>query len=228
MNTGFMAAVARKRAAPRPDILWWRLNEGTGTTISGDGINGGDDGTTDAAWVTGKSGSGSALDFSSQDAATDSSITYGASIITACGWVYLDSTSGLQILWESSADFNGSDATFIAFVNSGTVVCSIHSSASEYRIHTSTAPATGGWVHLAAVYDNSTTTGNVDIFYDAVDQAAPATTSNKGAAATFSAEKLYAGARASASLRYNGRLDDLRIYTGDQSAKLAAIMADAQ
>jgi len=230
MKGPLLGAALRRNAAtsPIPDVLWWKLNEGSGTSITGDATNGGDDGVTDAAWLTGKSGGGYCADFNgtSQDAASSAAITYGTNKITVCFWAYFDSTSGTTILLESSANWNSNNNSWICYLDSGRINAGVRDSAG--RVEYVTAPSTGAWVHIALLLDNSTTTGNVDIYYDGVSQSTTVSTNSKTSIQTFSAYTLYAAARARASLWSNFRMDDLRIYSGDKTAFIAAIMADAQ
>lgn len=217
-----------------PQILWWKLNEGSGTSITGDSSSGGDDGPTDAAWVTGKSGSGGALDFipaNSDDALTSASITYGVNVITVMGWFYFDDNTGTKFLYESSADNDSTAHTFVLAFVGGNLVGQIHgtSPSSTYRKESITAPATGAWTHIAVVFDNSTVAGDVKIYVDGSNQSTTVNTDTKDAAANFSAQVLYVGSRAAGSLFYDGRLDDFRIYNSElNSTAINAAKDDPQ
>lgn len=227
---GGLGAVAGGGGAPTPDILWWKMNTGSGTSIAGYASGGGDSGTTDASWVTGKSGSGYALDFNgtSQDSRSTATMTYGAGVLTVCAWVYLDVNTGSRVIWESTQNPNSFAATFTLFLDSGNLNAMIHGT-SGYRSEYITAPSTGSWTHVAVVYDNSTTTGDVGIYIGGSSQSTTIGTNTKASSADFIAGYyFYAGARGQTSLFMDGRLDDLRIYSGDQSASLADIIADAQ
>jgi len=215
-------------SSPTPELLWWKLNEGSGTSIAGAASGGGDGGTTDAAWLTGKSGSGSALDFNgtSQDAATSSSITFGANIITISGWFYFDATNANQILVESSSNLNANNDSFSLLIDAGQLYLNVHN-AGAYRSGTCAAGATGVWKHILAIADRSANPNVMTIYIDGVDQAA----TQSGlltAVANHAAYTVYVGARGGTSLFYNGRIDDLRIYSGSKAANVTAIMNDAQ
>jgi len=206
---------------PEPDILWWEFTEGSGTAI---GATVGPNGTTDASWVTGKTGSGFALDFNgtNQDAATSAAVTYGTNTITICAWVFPRAAAGTRMLFESSASY-GNPNCFGIFVDGALLYVSNSGATGERQEFTASAAA-GAWVHLAVVL---TPTDN-KIFLNAVEQATTIQINTRTGTADYATQTLFVGARNNSSLFANGSLDDLRIYSGDVSADLAAIMADAQ
>ena len=231
IKSGLLAVANRRSAVPTPDILWWKLNEGSGTSIAGSGSNGGDGGATDADWLTGKNGSGYALDFNgiNDDANTSASITYGTDKLTFCGWFYFDDITSTQVIMESSANWNSSSDSFLIYLDAGAFFAGLRDNGAKYRVESITAPSVGSWVHLAVLLDFSSATGrDVKIYVNAVEQSTTISTNYSPIARTFAAYKLYVGARGGTSLFFNGRIDDLRIYTGDKSADLTAIMNDAQ
>lgn len=206
--------------APTPDILWWKFLEGSGTDI---GATVGTDGTTDASWVTGKTGSGFALEFNgtSQNAETSNTVTYGTNTITLCAWFWFDVTTGTRMLLESSATYITPNC-FGIFVDANLLYASNTGATGERQEYIAFS-TTGAWVHLAVVL---TPTDN-KIFVDGVEQATTITNNNRTGTADYSAQTLFVGARNSGSLFFDGRIDDLRIYSGDVSADLALIMAAA-
>ena len=232
LNVGVAAGA---EPAPTPDILWWKMNAGSGTALTDSGSNGGAGGGTDADWVTGKSGSDYATDyngtshnsFTGTAPSTYTAITFGSDVLTVCGWVYFDATDSARILWESSTDWNGGSGRFVLFLVSGVLRAGITDSGQ--RAESYTPPSTGSWVHVTAVYDNSTTTGDVKLFFDGAEQTATAlTTDTKTASNNFTAQVLYVGGRTS-TLFFDGRLDDLRVYSYELSqAQIDAVIADPQ
>lgn len=83
--------------SPVPDIFWWRMDEGTGTTITGAANNGGDSGNTISDWATGQSGLGFSLDFdgSSDVASNSTALNFGGiSSFTISFWINPDTTNG--------------------------------------------------------------------------------------------------------------------------------------
>lgn len=216
--------------SPTPELVWWKLNEGSGTSIAGSAAIA-DDGTTDASWLTGKSGSGSCLDFdgSTDDAATSSTIAFGTQTLLVTAWVYFDATNGTQIIWESSASYSANNDSFICFVNAGQITVGFSQPAGNTWIESGQAPATGAWTHLA-VYYRATGGGNnnITVYYNGADQSFTTSSTTATAARNFSTQTLFVGARNSGSLFFNGRIDDLRVYSTDQTSSLADIGTDAQ
>jgi hypothetical protein len=204
---------------PVPDILWWKFTEGSGTSI---GATVGPNGTTDASWVTGKNGSGFALDFNgANSASTSTTVTYGTNTITICGWFWF-TASGSVFLLESGPGFPPPNSVGI-YQTVGELYVSNSGTTGELseKVAFST---TGEWVHIAVVVSPT----EAKLFINAVEQSTTNTSNNRTGTSNFADQTLYVGALSTGAYMFNGRIDDLRIYSGDQSAELAAIMADSQ
>lgn len=229
---GMMARNATAGASPAsaPDIFWWKLNEGSGTSITGDASNGGDDGTTDGTWVTGASGSGSALDFNgtTQDAATSSAITYGTNRITISFWLNCNPVDSRMIL-ESSANINSADGAFYVYKVGAAQIEATAKNGTGYRAERFNIP-TNAWSHVMLAWDGSSTAGDWEGWTNGVHSVTVSTnTSTRTAADPMNAYVLYAGARGASSLFFDGSLDDIRIYTGTNIiSSLSTIYADPQ
>lgn len=217
-----------------PEHQWWKLNEGSDTAIA---AQVGQVGTTNAAWVTGKSGSGFALDFngSSHRASTTAALELAASqTITILAWVWVDSLVATQILFETSANVNNNDGAFLLYADGGNLFGYvadpvIGDSQNGCSKRSTTPPATGEWVHVAVTFDNSTAGGNVKMWFNAVAQAMTLTTDTHVNAGNFADHRLFVGARNEASLWFDGKIDDLRINEGELSVDaITAIMNDPQ
>lgn len=198
--------------APDPDILWWKFNDGSGTAID---ATVGPDGTTDASWVAGKSGSGFALEFdgSTDNASSNSQIAWGTNIMTICAWMYFDTVSGTQILLEDSPNYNNNQEAFAVFLDSNLLNVSMRDVNSlQYRSETCAPPSTGQWVHIAIIFDRTVATGDIRVFYDGVEQSMTITENSHNNTFDFLTETLYVGARNNSSLFFDGRIDDLRVY----------------
>lgn len=212
-----------------PDILWWKMNDGSGTTVT---ATVGPNGTTDADWITGKSGAGFALDFipANSDNATSAGPTYGTNIITVAMWSWLDVTNSTMIIAESGTDPSTTNHTWIIYCTVGTIRVFIHGTGAATLSREESTPAanTGAWNHYLFVIDNSTTAGDVKIYLNGTLRSETITDNDKAGAGSFSSQPLNVAARNNASLFMDGRMDDLRIYSGDQSANVSAIMNDPQ
>lgn len=211
-------------------ILWWKLNEGAGTAIA---AAEGPVGTTDADWVTGQSGSGFALDFNgtSDNVSSDAVVTYGVNTITIAAWVWLDDTAPTQILWESSANLNTNAAAFHCYVDAGEIVATLRDSDAgtlRNRQEKITAPATGAWFHLLVVYIGEAA-DDIKIYLNGVLQGTTITTNAHVSATTLTNYTIFVGSRNNASLFFNGRMDDFRIYSRELvQAEITAVVNDSQ
>ena len=215
-------------APPTPDLLWWKMTNGSGTTVTATvGING----TTDATWITGKSGSGFALSFngSSQDLSTVATeIFYGVNTATVCGWVWVNSNVATQVIWESSENFNTSSDVYVCFVDAGTLYSAIRGTGGN-RGESITAPATGAWYHLAVVYNNNTAAGDIKVYINGTEQSTTTYVNDKTAAAFIAEKEFNVGARNAGGLFLAGRIDDVRIYLSELTgAQITAVMNDPQ
>jgi len=226
---------ARRGGSPVPDLLWWKLNEGSGTTLTDSSTGGAGGGTHDADYVTGKSGSGYALDFNgtSDDGATSAAITYNTDTITVAFWINRDSTTGVRMILESSNNLNNAESGFGIYIDGSKIAVGFRTlPGGQYRNENISAPAAGEWHHVALVlkrnYNNGSTYGDIVFYVDGTEVASTVTLNAITTTSNWSNQVLYVGARNRASFWYSGLLDDVRIYTGDRSADIAAIMNDPQ
>lgn len=220
-------ATTSSTSSPTPDILWWKLNEGSGTSITGDGSNGGDDGTTDADWTTGIA-AGSALSFvsaNSDDALTSASITYSTNRLTFSFWLNANPQSG-QMIFESSANLNSNDNCYYCY-KAGAATIQFSAKTGGTRAETFTI-ATNQSLHVVAAWDGSTTAGDWVVWTNGVECTVTSVDiTSRATTAGFDPYTLYVGSRGGSSLFYNRPFDDFRIYSGTNAiADIAAIYAD--
>lgn len=220
-------ATTSSTSSPTPDILWWKLNEGSGTSITGDGSNGGDDGTTDADWTTGIA-AGSALSFvsaNSDDALTSASITYSTNRLTFSFWLNANPQSG-QMIFESSAGQNSNDNCYYCY-KAGAATIQFSAKTGGTRAETFTI-ATNQSLHVVAAWDGSTTAGDWVVWTNGVECTVTSVDiTSRATTAGFDPYTLYVGSRGGSSLFYNRPFDDFRIYSGTNAiADIAAIYAD--
>lgn len=223
--------LSRNTAAtgPTADILWWKLNEGTGTTITGDGTNGGDDGTTDADWTTGASGSGSALLFTranSDNASTDSAITIATNIFTFTGRFFFTATnlSPAQYLIEHAGIGTESNVVSVALTSAGILDMTMKGVGFTYRNETSLGVVTGAWQHVMIVFDGSA--NDIKLYIGGSSQSTTVASNSKTSTGNFNTQIIHFGATAGTGGFFNGRGDDYRIYSGDRSADVSTLASE--
>lgn len=218
-----------------PLILHYVFSEGSGTSIadtSGNGYNGTLNGAT---WVTGKSGSGFALQFDgSNDYAQTATITFGANIITICAWVYWDAFSdNNDLLLELSPVTDSNDNTFFINPNSSSPASVVHpriqsgsGGTALWRGETFTRWSPTTWTHLAFVLDNSTTAGDIKVYIDGVLTGTTIEINTKDQTGDFKTDVLNIMSRNGANLFAAGRVDDLRIYNGELTSTEVGLVKD--
>lgn len=212
--------------SPTPDLVWWKLNEGSGTAMGDSSSGGGGAGTTDAGWTTGLAAGGCLSFGGAASGVTDSSLAIGTDVVTLTLWVNFDNLSGTQVLVEHTANSSGATGAFFLFVASGVLNFSVRASGGvltkTYAISASTT------YHVGALFDNSTSAGNLRGFIDGSEVSLTANTATKASSANFSTDKMYLGARNSSGLYISGDVDDVRLYSGDETDNVSAIYSDPQ
>ncbi len=210
-----------------PELLWWPLNDAAGTVITKTvGVNG----TTNAAWASGHNGAGSSLvgNGSTTKAYSTSSVTLGTGTVTVAGWFYLNDATTTQALLESGPVADTTANTFLWAISSGSIYFLVHGSGSETNNFQVTAPATGAWVHIAAVYNVTTNPGTTSVYYNGVLQSG-ASTGSTTTPTTFSNQVINLLVRDGGGTPLypvNGNAQDLRIYSRLLSAaEIGSVMA---
>lgn len=217
----------RTVAAAAPDntlLIRLMMDEGIGTAVDDYGTLGEGFTLSGATWITGKSGSGGALSFdgTADYCNSDTTITLGTDVVTACFWIKWDNamSGAAEIVLELSNPFWSNDDSLVVLINdvSGKITAGIQSGAgfSKYRVEDATTFSSGTWVHFAAVFDNSTIIGDCKIFFDGVEQTTvvrPVAT--KDQSGNFRTDTLYMGMRGSSTSPFAGDLDDVRIYDSE-------------
>lgn len=194
-----------------PTLLWWKMNEGTGTALNDDSVAN-EDGTTDGTWSDG----GIQLNGTSQEIASNSSVTYGVQVITVSLWLQVVdwSAGGTQMVVNNNFGSNGS---FYVYLQFGNVICNLYDSGTNREeTFDVSALSTGTWYHFAFVFDNSTNAGDIKLYINA-DPKTTGLTNGKSASGNIFAGSLEVGGQ-TGSLWLAGKFDDLRIYSSEVSA----------
>lgn len=218
-------------AAPTPDIAWWQCNEGSGD-ISIDGSTRGTNNlwlSSASMWTTGKAGggiTGNGTTFFGQCTNildTQFALNWVTNFITMTYWIKDSSYTALEVHFEVSGNSAAGDA--FVFYNNADALVVVASGTTGNCNDTFATPSTGVWHHMGIVVDSSTGTGDIKIYYDGVEQVTtPAST--KTGTAHFKYEVFMVMCRGGTSLFSDAQMDDIRIYSGDRSADMPAIVAD--
>ncbi len=227
MNSIFFATLTTSRIqdsisdnvpAPTPDIVWFKMNEGIGTTLSNEIVSQ-PNGTTNGSWIDG----GQEFNGTTQSAFTATNIEYSSSsIVTLSAWWSLDDSSSIQILTESSSSVDAQVPAFILYIDSGEFIVGFTTSTGG-RVRSFTVPSIGVLTNVLCVFDMSTMNdgthfGVVKLFYNGVQQTPTGTnnTNTSTASASFANYQLSIAKRLLGGLYfYNGKCDDYRIYNGE-------------
>jgi hypothetical protein len=192
--------------ADTPDVGWWKLDEGSGTTAVDTSVNG-NNGTlfNGPQWVAGKTDG--ALDLDGINDYVDCGNAASLNItgaITVAAWVKTnDSGNGEHNPYVTKGDHafslkhrNDNNVSFFVYVNSGWRV-------AMYPVDSS---FNGVWHHLAGTYDGT----NVKFYVDGTLQATTAYTGTINST-TY---PVNIGRNSEITSRlYDGLIDDVRIYS---------------
>ena len=205
---------------PTADILWYKFNEGSGTTLTADV---GPNGTTSggSGYTTGADGVAThAFNFGGDTTAktTDSAVTYGVNVITVTFWAYNTAWgTGATPLLSSSGGTSTAN-TWMIDNDEGTVRCIFQgTTTSLLRYEGFAAPSNSAWHHFAVVFDGSTAAGEITVYVDGAVQSTSVNQSDRDGTSNFGAETLYIG-NASGPSFWGGYMDDVRIYGSALSA----------
>ncbi len=219
--------------SPTPELLWYKLNEGTGTTAadSSTNANTGNLGTG-ATWGTGASGSGHCLigDGTHRALVSGSNVAYGVNKISVCAWIYIVAYPGSGVT-EVLDSYNSiglpSTVGFRVDIDNNLAIYGRIAGGftQSYRLIT---PATGAWHHYAYLFDNSTSTSAITLYQDNVLQTG-STFFDATGTANFQTNLLSIGGIAGDLDDASVRVDDVRIYNRlITTGEIAQIYADSQ
>jgi hypothetical protein len=233
-------AKAKYSISAKPEILWWKINEGSGTILQ-DSTDNRYSGYLDATWSDGVIAANKSLAFNStsNDAGSNGAITFGANILTVCCWFKkVSGPSSDRIIFESSADFNNNDQSFTTYYDytNNRIYCGIRGTVGAYYVDYCSAPPSDTWAHLAVVFDRSYDQpstifyGRLKIYVNGVLQSVTNTYNNMvNTATTFTANRVFLGSRGGGTPFFGGYIDDFRIYNRELTiGEIEQVVKDPQ
>jgi len=166
-STLLLLNAAPEVAIPTP-IYRLELNEGSGLSMADSSGNGNTFTNLGATWITGKSGSGGALQFDGVNdfAKSQNTVTVPANTTnwTFCAWVWWDAFANdddLLIELGANATSTGSDGSFYIDPNSSSpsgvaaFLVQDSSAGALYRTESIARWPAAEWVHVAAVFESA-------------------------------------------------------------------------
>lgn len=200
--------------APGP-VAQWKMEEGTGTTISDSSGNANTSSafTGDVAWTQGKYGKGLTFD-GANDAVPIPETTYtdlGATTdsYTISAWMKTTtnfSGAGGAIVSKNLGD--GSSYPFQLYLNSSEFACfALLAPSAVPSTCGSTALNDGKWHYLTGVRDVAT-----DLLYIYVDGVQINSTTDTSTSSAANNENIYIGTNTGLGTDFNGQIDDAKIY----------------
>jgi large repetitive protein len=221
-----LCMLSTRQADADPSLVaHYQMEENGGTTLvdaSGTGNNGTIVGGP--AWVSSQAGLGLALDLdgSTQYAtAPDSASLDITSAITLAAWVRPEK-AGTQYLVKKAIN-NNTNGYELSLATTGKAFVRFNQATegNTYRLDSVSSYPTNSttWVHLAATYDGST----IRIYYNGTSEGTPL-------AATFTIATnnlvLGVGAESNAATKFQGAMDEVRVYNRALSATEIADLAE--
>ena len=215
--------VTRKSVSNSGLVGYWPLNDGSGYK-AGDSSGNGNTGTiTGASWTTGKKGG--ALNFNGSSDYAAASTTPALDMVntdmTVSAWIYIAGGAGTYRIIASKNDGLNSPTYEFGISNTNKILWYQEFGGSALKF-SNTSPSLNQWHQVAFVFNDSAKTGT---FY--LDGAADGAVSGLIGMETTTAP-LYIGVDAPTGANemsfFNGKIDDLRIYSRALSAtEIAAL-----
>ncbi|WP_299761769.1 LamG-like jellyroll fold domain-containing protein [uncultured Pontibacter sp.] len=197
-------------------VAHWKMNEGSGTTVSDATGNGNDAQTVGSpSWTTGVDGTALQLNGSNQYAAApDTESLDITETITLSAWIKPQKT-GTQYIIKKAVN-NSIDGYELGLSSSGSVFFRINqaSSGNTYRLNSSTDYPSNGttWMHVAATYDGSV----LKLYLNGAENASQTLSSPQTIA--INTQAVHIGAQDNGTYKFRGAIDDARIYNNALSA----------
>jgi hypothetical protein len=202
-------------------VLWYTMDETTGTTLhdlSGNGNNA----TTSGVGVAGEITNGQAFNGAMAAQTLGNVDLTTTAAVTVMFWFKSSSTSGIQFLLEDSVNANAHDAFCVDMneLSAGRLWVGDNGTVGFNDKQTSATWADGNWHHFAWVINRDGVAADENTVY--VDGQLQSLIAGYGLNAAntekFDLQPIYLASRSASTLFYIGDLDDVRIYNRALSA----------
>ncbi|MDO8468955.1 MAG: Ig-like domain repeat protein [Candidatus Peribacter sp.] len=220
-------------------VAYWKLDEGAGTTAADS--KGGNPGSIvgTLSWSIQKP---SLIGFSDPASlnfnGTDAIVTVGdvsalqfdtADAFSVSTWLNGTAFSGYQVIAHKIDDAAATKRGYLFVLNAGVPevwIINDYGTNNYLRVAGGSALGTGAWHHLAFSYDGSGVAAGVKIYVDGTAQAATVLQNSLTGTVNNSAS-FEIGARSLTGQRFNGLMDDMRVYDASLTATQVGRLATA-
>ncbi len=222
---------------------WWRLDEGTGTTIydaSAKGLNGtltigasGSNTTTATAWSNGASGKiNGSIDLDGTDdyfqvADSNPNDLYDQYDFSVSMWINRQSSTTTDVLISKRNNLSASSNGYAVVLDAttDTLFAEIADGTDEFSVTGTTAITSSGWQHVVFVFDQDNDTNSTIYLNGVPDKASTSgTIANIGDSVNVLPMRIGAHAGSTPADYFDGMIDDVRIFryplTEDQVRQL--------
>ncbi len=224
LSAAIMLWQVKPAAALSPGVSW-HFDAGSGTTAFDSSPYNNDGTIYGASWTTGKVNSALSFDGTNDyvQIPHSSSLTGFTSAFTVSAWIQLDNTSRRQAIAQKYD--NGGQAGWFIEYDGSRIKMFASADGSNYRNwETYFAPTVGQWYHIAVVW----VANQVPTFY--IDGQAGTTWGSNTISSIYnnSGTPLYIGKCPYASRYFDGKIDEMKIYSQALSAQEVAKEAEAK
>lgn len=222
LNSSAAAATYASEVLTDSPLLYWKLDEASGTTAAdatGNGRTGTISGTGVTYSQTGATTSGTALllDGTAGNIKSAATMSPGTNIVTFECWAKFASFNNTDdLLAEYSPNYNSNNGAFLCDPCAAGGNWQIGLRSTSIVARSFTRPSTGAWHHFAFVYDTSTATTRFVAYVDGVSQTLIG--SGNVASGNFGTYNLNVGSRNAASLFLAATIDHVAFYAGELSS----------
>ena len=232
----FLSRTARvsSGSVDNPLILQYKFNEGSGTNIA-DYTGNYSAFAVGGTWVTGASGSGSALQFNgtSDFCRSSNQVAWGTNAVSVTLWLWWDSfADDDDLAFETGPNIQTTyPGLFLdpncSWLTPDFLVAVRDAGGYSYRLIN--RPSSGAWHHYVITVDRQSAPTSMALYLDGSLQTVTTNANATSQTSDIVTSHLYLMSRAGTTFFGAGRMDDFRAYSGVLSAaEVSAIYADPQ
>lgn len=198
--------------------LYYRFDDGTGTTAS-DSSSNSDDGTltNGPLWSSAGQIQGT-IDFDGSDdfvqAETSSTLNLTNGNFTLAGWFNRDTFTADHTILAKRASTSASDTGYIVYIDDATdrLVFEASDGTDEYELQSSTTFTSTGWHHFTVTWNDSSAS-DTKIYIDGALDTGSTTGTLSDIDSLSNSSEFRVGAESDGDNPFDGKLDEIRLYS---------------
>ncbi|MFZ3031807.1 MAG: LamG domain-containing protein [Candidatus Moraniibacteriota bacterium] len=208
---------------------YWKLDDGSGSNATDSSTNGTTFGLTGSpTWTTGQIAGAIDLDGSTQYAAVASNDIFemdGTENFSLSGWFNRDTATTTDTIFAKRLGTASNNAGYIVHLpgNTDQLTFEVSDGTDEYQLESVSTFTATGWHHFTVVWDESGAS-QTNLYIDGVQESVTRTGTFTNVGSLANSVSVVIGMDSNSSLHFDGKLDEIRLYSralsGDEAAQL--------